>query len=79
MFVGYSLISPKLLWHDGLILKLRQNSICGEMIKIFEDFLSNRKQIIVLNSQFLSCVDIHAGVPQGSILGLLLFLIQLHQ
>ena len=42
------------VWHDGLILKLRQNSICGEIINIFEEFLSNRKQIVVLNGQCLS-------------------------
>ena len=32
------------VWHDGLIFKLRQNGICGEMINILEDFLSDRKQ-----------------------------------
>ena len=31
-------------WHDGLIFKLRQNYICGEMINILEDFPSHRKQ-----------------------------------
>ena len=32
------------VWHDGLIFKLRQNGICSKMIKIFEDFFSDRKQ-----------------------------------
>ena len=37
------------VWHDGLIFKLRQNSICDEMINILQDFLSNRTQRVVLN------------------------------
>ena len=39
------------VWHDGLIFKLRQNGICGEMINILEDFLNDRKQRVVLNGQ----------------------------
>ena len=37
------------VWHDGLIFKLRQNGICSETINILEDFLSDRKQRVVLN------------------------------
>ena len=66
------------LSHDGLIFKPRQNGICGEMINILKDFLSERKQRVLLNGQCSSCADIHAGVSQGSILGLLLFLIYIN-
>ena len=57
------------VWREGLTFKLHQNGICGEMIKIIEDFPSDRKQRVLLNSQCLSCSDIRAGVPQGSIFG----------
>ena len=63
------------VWHAGLIYKLRQNGICGDLINILNDFLTNRKQRVVLNGQCSSWVDIRAGVPKGSILGPLLFLI----
>ena len=37
------------VWHAGLIYKLRQNDICGDLINILNDFLTNRKQRVVLN------------------------------
>ena len=39
------------------------------------NFLKERKEIVVLNGQYSTWKNVKAGVPQGSILGLLLFLI----
>ena len=63
------------VWHKGLIFKLKQLGISGKLLIWLEDYLSNRKQRVVIGGKKSEWTDIKAGVPQGSILGPLLFLI----
>ena len=37
------------VWHEGLLSKFRLNIISGNVLKIMEEFLSNRCQRVVLN------------------------------
>ena len=63
------------VWHKGLLYKLKQSGISGNLLDTITDFLNSRNQKLALNGQFSSWTSIEAGVPQGSILGPLLFLI----
>ena len=57
------------VWHEGLIFKLEQNGISGGLLKLFGNYLSNRKQCVVLNGSYSEYSIIKSGVPQGSVLG----------
>ncbi len=63
------------VWHAGLLFKLHKYGVRGELLKWISDYLTNRQQRVGLDGQFSNWGDILAGVPQGSILGPLLFLI----
>ena len=62
------------VWHEGLLYKLESLGISGNLLNLFHSFLNDRHQRVVLNGQHFDWAPILAGVPQGSILGPLLFL-----
>ena len=63
------------VWHEGLLFKLKHLGISGILLKWLESYLALRKQKVILDGCCSDVSYVEAGVPQGSILGPLLFLV----
>jgi hypothetical protein len=63
------------VWHRGLLHKLKANGVGGVLLDWIGDYLTDREIRVVINGQSASWVKTNAGVPQGSVLGPLLFLV----
>ena len=66
------------MWHRGLLFKLQIAGISGSLLQWFTDYLHNRKQRVVLPEANSEWASVNPGVPKGSILGPLLFLLYIN-
>ena len=64
--------------HDILLSKLEHYGVRGLANERFKSYLSNRKQYVPINGYDSNLADVKFGVPQGSVIGPLLFLIYIN-
>ena len=67
------------VWHEGLLFDLESYGITNNLLPLIKNSLSDRLQRVILNGQASSWKEVLAGVPQGSILGPLFFLIYINE
>ena len=61
--------------HERLLLKLESYGITGNLLNWTRDFLTDRTQKVKVGGSLSNCADVLSGIPQGSILGPILFTI----
>ena len=64
--------------HQRLISKLKHYKLHPQLIQWIEDYLANRSHQVILNNEVSGLERVLSGVPQGSVLGPLLFLLYIN-
>ena len=64
--------------HQRLILKLKSRGMGNSIINWIEQWLTDRRQSVVVDGQVSSWTSVLSGLPQGSVLGPILFLVYIN-
>ena len=65
--------------HERLLLKLSNYGIGKNIVDWTRAFLTNRRQRVCVNGSYSSWSEVASGIPQGSVLGPLLFVIYVNE
>ena len=63
------------VYHEMLMEKLVENKIKGKLGRWIREFLRNRKYKVLVNGEMSEEQEVKSGVPQGTVLAAILFLI----
>lgn len=66
------------VWHKGLMAKMKQVNISGKLLDLMSSYLDNRTTVTVVDGMKSEPTPIKAGVPQGSRLGPILFILYMN-
>ena len=65
--------------HNLLLEKLKLMGFSNEVIKWFESYLENRSQVVYVDGKLSGVKKVKIGVPQGTVLGALLYILFTNQ